>query len=611
MRRFFAVLLALSLGLSTLPALAAARPMAPAIHAAASLPEQATKKPSLEGIDAFISEVMKEWKVPGLAIAVVQDGKIILSQGYGLRDVKNNLPVTPKTLFAIGSITKSFTVTGLGILNDQGKLDWDKPAREYLPTFRLYDPVASEHMTARDLVTHRSGLPRHDFLWYNSGFNRKEMFDRLRYLEPSKEFRSTWQYQNLMFMTAGYLAGQLAGLSWEDFTRQKILLPLGMRGSNFSVLDSQKTADFALPYAKVKEDLREIPFRVIDEIGPAGSINSSVEDMANYVLLHLNKGKHGQTQLVSENNVTQMQTPQMVMPGATPYAEVGHSSYGMALVVSTYRGHKAVSHGGGIDGFTALLSFMPQDNIGMIILSNRSGNPVPTIVSYNIYDRLLGLEPVAWSQRIQEQQKKQEQAEEEAKKKGFTTRKEGTRPSHDLKEYAGEYEHPGYGVAWVELEKDELKLVYNKITSPLKHFHYDVFEVPEDPLNPFQERKVRFTTDLKGEIDSLLVLLEPNVKEIVFTRMPEKAMKERKFLEALVGQYQLASVTVTFSLKGENTLTLTVPGQPEYEMVPVRGLTFDVKGLAGFSIEFKKDASGAVIEAAFYQPNGTFLAKKK
>lgn len=611
MRRFFAVLLALLLGLSTLPALAAAQPMAPAIHAAAPLPEQATKKPSLEGLDAFISEVMKEWKVPGLAIAVVQDGKIILSQGYGLRNVKNNLPVTPKTLFAIGSITKSFTVTGLGILNDQGKLDWDKPAREYLPTFRLYDSVASEHMTARDLVTHRSGLPRHDFLWYNSGFNRKEMLDRLRHLEPSKEFRSTWQYQNLMFMTAGYLAGQLASMSWEDFTRQKILLPLGMQGSNFSVLDSQKSADFALPYAKVKEDLKEIPFRVIDEIGPAGSINSSVEDMANYVLLHLNKGKHGQTQLLSENNVAQMQTPQMVMPGATPYAEVGHSSYGMALVVSTYRGHKVVSHGGGIDGFTALLSFMPPDNIGMIILTNRSGNPVPAIVSYNVYDRLLGLEPVAWSQRIQEQQKKQEQAEEEAKKKGFTTRKEGTRPSHDLKEYAGEYEHPGYGVARVELEKDELKLVYNKITSPLKHFHYDVFEVPEDPLNPFQERKVRFPTDLKGEIDSLLVLLEPNVKEIVFTRMPEKAMKERKFLEALVGQYQLASATVTFALKGENTLTLTVPGQPEYEMVPVRGLTFDVKGLAGFSIEFKKDASGAVIEAAFYQPNGTFLAKKK
>jgi len=574
--------------------------------------QPAPDSPALEGLDAFIATVMKEWKVPGLAIAIVKDGEVIHAKGYGFRDVEKKLPVTPRTLFAIGSITKSFTVTVLGMLADEGKLDWDKPVPEYLPSFRLYDPVATERMTPRDLVTHRSGLPRHDMLWYNSPFTRREMFERLRYLEPSKDFRTTYQYQNLMFMTAGYLAEQLTGKKWEQLVQERIFLPLGMEGSNFSVLESQKNADFALPYAKMKEEVKEIPFRVIDEVGPAGSINSNVEEMIRYVQFHINKGKHGEKQLLSESNAEQMQTPQMVTPGTIQYDELGHSSYGMGFVVTTYRGHKLVHHGGGIDGFISLLSFMPRKKMGVIVLTNLSGNnPVPTIVIRNVYDRLLGLEQIDWVSRVKEEEKKAEQAREEAKKKGYTTRKEGTSPSHPLTDYVGEYEHPGYGVVRVELEGDELKLTFNRITAPLKHFHYDIFEVPENPLIPFDMVKVSFMTNVKGEIGSLGLPLEPNVKEIVFTRLPEKQMTEKSFLETLVGQYELAGTTVTFSLKGEKALVLAIPGQPQYELVPAKGMSFDIKGLTGFSVEFKKDASGAVTEVVFYQPNGTFVAKRK
>ena len=571
----------------------------------------APSKPGLDGFNSFVEETLKDWKVPGVAVAVVHDGKVIHSKGHGLRDVKKSLPVTPKTLLAIGSITKSFTVTALGILVDDGKLDWDKPVREYLPAFRLHDPVATERMTPRDLVTHRSGLPRHDLIWYNSSFTRKEMFDRLRYLEPSKDFRSTFQYNNLMFMTAGYLAGQLSGGTWEQFVRQKILIPLGMESSNFSVSESQKRADFALPYRKVKEEIVEVPFRNIDEIGPAGSINSNVEDMGRYVLLHLNKGKHGPTQIVSEKNVLDMQAPQMVTPGPLRFSEVGHSSYGMGWMISTYRGHKMVQHGGGIDGFTALVSFMPQDKIGMVILTNLSGTPLPTILSYNVYDRLLGLDQIAWSRRMKDQEKKQSESADEAKKKGLTIRRSGTAPSHDLKEYAGEYEHPGYGVARIALENNELKITFNRITAPLKHFHYDYFEVPEDPLIALEKTKVNFITNVKGEISAVSIPLEPSVKEIVFTRMPEKEMLEKGFLEALAGEYALAGATASVALRADRTLTLTVPGQPVYELAPTRGLSFDIKGLTGFSIEFKKDATGAVTEMVSHQPNGSFAAKRK
>jgi CubicO group peptidase (beta-lactamase class C family) len=295
------------------------------------------QKPTLGDLDAFVDQIMKDWKVPGLAVAVIQDGKVIFTKGYGHREVDKKLPVTPQTLFAIGSITKSFTVTAMGMLVDEGKLDWDAPVRNYLPGFKLYDPVASERMTPRDLITHRSGLPRHDLVWYSSNFTRADMVRRLQYLEPSKDFRSAYQYNNLMFMTAGYLVGQVAGATWEEFVRGRILTPLGMQSTNFSVTDSQKSADFASPYQNTKDVVKEIPFHNIDQIAPAGSINSNVEDMAQYLLFHLSKGKHGDARLLSENNASQMQTPQMVEPTSERWKEVGLPSYGLAFARRSHR----------------------------------------------------------------------------------------------------------------------------------------------------------------------------------------------------------------------------------------------------------------------------------
>lgn len=566
----------------------------------------------LNDLDAFIAEVMAEWKVPGLALAIVEDGEVVLSKGYGYRDVDDELPVTARTLFAIGSITKSFTVTSLGMVADEGLLDWDEPVRTYLPDFELHDDVASERMTPRDLVTHRSGLPRHDLLWYGSDFTRRELYDRLRYLEPSRDFRAAYQYQNLMFMTAGYLAGRLAGMTWEDLVRSRIFEPLGMARSNFSVDESQRSDDFAYPYTKVGNDVRQVDFRNIDEIGPAGSINSSVEEMIRYVQMHIDAGEYGDEQLLSETNARQMQMPQMAIQSGIRYDELGHNAYGMAFIVTTYRGHKVVQHGGGIDGFISLLSFMPRDRIGLIILTNLSGNnPVPAIVSRGVYDRVLGLEPVDWAARVREQQAEAREAEERADEEEHSLRVEGTSPSHQLADYAGSYEHPGYGVIAVEVDGAEIKATFNNMSAQLEHFHYDVFEVAEDPLVAFEELKVMFQYNKKGEIDRLLVPFEPNVEDIVFTRLADEAMLERDFLEQFEGEYDLAGTVLTVELRGDDTLTLTVPGQPTYELVPVRGTTFDLKGLNGYSLEFKKDGSGAVAELVLYQPNGTFAATRK
>lgn len=493
----------------------------------------ADEEPSLRGIDAFILSVMEEWKVPGLAIAVIKDDRVILSKGYGYRDVEKKLPVTPRTLFAIGSITKSFTVTILGMLVDEGKLDWDTPVREYLPEFRLYDPIATEYMTIRDLVTHRSGLPRHDLVWYGAHLSREEMVRRLRYLKPSKEFRSAWQYQNLMYMTAGYLAGRVMGTRWEELVRQRIFQPLGMRASNFSVTDSQRSDDFALPYDKVNDRIERIPFRNIDEIGPAGSINSNVEEMIRYVQFHINKGTYGGRQLLSRSNAEQMQTPQMVMPGSIQkliYDEHGLANYGLGFMITTYRGHKVVTHGGNIDGFASLLSFMPDDKIGMIVLTNLSGAlPASIIVIRNVYDRLLGLAPIDWAGRIREELEKAKKAEEEAEKKRLAARREGTSPSHPLPEYAGRYEHPAYGTIRIEVKGSKLILSFREWTAPLTHVHYDIFRIPKAPRNPLGNMTVTFSYNKRGDIDRLAIPLERNVADIVFTRLADESMRERSW----------------------------------------------------------------------------------
>lgn len=596
------VFVALLLSLSSVFALAPARHVPIA---------QASEDP-FAGFDGFVTSVMAEWKVPGLAIAVIKDGEIVLSKGYGYRDAERQLPVTPQTLFAIGSISKSFTATVLGTLADEGRIDWDEPVRSYLPGFQLYDPVASEQMTPRDLITHRSGLPRHDALWYGADFTRREMFDRLRYIEPSEEFRAAWQYQNLMFMTAGYLAGQVAGTTWEDLVRERIFAPLDMTSSNFSVEDSQKAADFAFPYGEVEDQATRIPFRNIDEIGPAGSINSNVEEMIRYVQMFIDLGKVGADQLLSEANAKQMQTPQMVMPGEIQHDELGHSAYGMGFVVTTYRGEKLVHHGGGIDGFISLLSFMPRKRLGMIVLTNFSGaNPTPTIVTRNVLDRLLGLEQVDWVARVKEQQEKAEQAAKEAEEKGYTDRREGTSPSHPLEEYAGTYEHPGYGKVELAMQDGELVVTFHGMSSELSHYHYDVFEIPESDTDPLGDTKLLFLYDLRGQIDRVSIPMEPSVDNIVFERVADESMKSRAALEPFAGEYELGERTLTVTLVGEGTLTLTVPGQPTYELVPMRGASFDVKGLSGYSIDFKVDEDGAVVEMVLFQPNGTFVAKKR
>lgn len=492
----------------------------------------------LQDLDAFVEQVMSEWHVPGLALGVIRDGKPILLKGYGFRDVERRLPVTPQTLMAIGSNSKSFTVVLMGMLVDSGKLAWDNPVRTYLPDFQLKDPFATQEMTPRDLVVHRSGLPRHDALWYGRNFGREELYRRLKFLEPSASFRSRWQYQNLMFLTAGYLVERITGRSWEDLIKERIFAPLEMRRSNTSVRDLKPETDDAAvayvwrecPTARAASDspqgttrcgLVRVPYRNIDAVGPAGSINSSVEEMLHYIQFHIDSGAYGGRQILSRANAREMQTPQMLVGSEEIWPdELGIATYGLGLSITNYRGRKLVQHGGGIDGFISQMAWMPKERIGVMVLTNQSGNnPVPNIVTRRVFDLLLGLEPVDWVARVKEQERQARERREQQRKEREAQRKPDTRPSHALETYAGEYEHPGYGKLVVRLQGQNLMLVLDDFTAPLKHYHYDVFEI-DDPLNLVPlSGLVTFLMDKKGEIDRVAVPLEPNVADIVFTRV--------------------------------------------------------------------------------------------
>ena len=529
----------------------------------------ATATPGLGDFDTFVQQAMKDWQVPGVAIAIVKDGKVILSKAYGWRDVENKLPLTTKSMFPIASITKSFTVATLASLSTEGKLDWDKPVRDYLPEFRLEDDVLTARVTPRDLVTHRTGMPRHDASWYHIERTRPELIYMLRYLEKSKDLRQQFQYNNLMFLTAGYMGGKLNGTSWEDAVRQRIFRPLGMTSSNFSVDNSKKSPDYAHAYQKDdKEVVHEIPILKADDVGPAGSINSNLEDMTQYLLLYLNKGKHGDTQIISQPDIRQMTTPQMVIATSGVDKELGYLNYGMGLFVTTYRGHKFVHHGGNLDGFSLLLSFLPDDNAGSIVLTNMDATQLREVLTYNIYDRMLGMDPVDWNHRLFARYKAGKASEEEAEKKNYVPRVEGTKHSHPIEDYVGEYQHPAYGVVAIERSGngDDLKMSWHGFTSVAKHWHYDVWRVPKNALDRLERTQLMFNSDWDGNIASVSSPLQPDVKDIVFTRLPDRRMKERPFLEPLAGTYTLSDFKFLITLRPDNVLTFTTPNGTMYEL---------------------------------------------
>ncbi len=567
---------------------------------------------ALAGFEAEVEKIRADWKVPGLAIAIVKDGEVIYAKGHGQRDVARNLPMTADTLLPIGSSTKAFTTAVMAALVDEGKLDWEKPIRTWIPWFKLQDPVATDRMTPLDLVTHRSGMPRHDSLWYNATMGRKEMVRRLQYLEPNKDFRTDFQYNNAMFLTAGYLTEEITGKSWEDSVREQIFQPLAMKRANFSVEVTQKDADFSQPYREEKDGtVKQIPYRGITNVGPAGSINASVNEVAAWVAMHLAKGTYQGKQVLSPTSVAFLHTPKMVLGTPQTKPEVVPGGYAPGWFTDVYRGHQRIHHGGNIDGFSAMVMMVPDANLGIVVLTNMDGTPTRDLLPRYVIDRVLGLEAQDWSGPALKRKAEGKAQEKEAEAKKKAARKPGTQPSHPLEDYAGDYEHPGYGQVHAEVKGPRIEVTFNGIRTPLEHWHFDTFNglKAEDPV--FEDEKLQFGMGLDGEIDSLAIALEPSVKPIVFTKKADARLTDPAFLRRFTGTYAMRSdMEAVVSLRG-SVLSVDVKGQPTFELVPVRGTRFGLKALPGFFVQFSLPPAGPATAVDFDQPNGIFTATRK
>jgi len=569
---------------------------------------------ALGDLDSLIGEAMEEWQVPGLALAVVVDGEPALFKVYGQRDVEAGLPVTIDTQFTLCSITKSFTAAGLGILVDERRLDWTKPVREYIPEFRLNDPIASDRITVQDLLCHHSGLPRHDWVWMPGDQSREQMLDALPHLEPSQDIRASFQYSNLGYMVSGMVAERVTGMSWEDFTLARIMTPLGMTHVGFSSEDLERATDSARPYIMADDEpgvylRRRAPLWPIRDT-PAGGINAAISDLAKYVQFYLADGRCAGSQLLSSATLRAMQTPRVYV-GRSEFPEISDYHYGFGFGCHHYRGESVVGHSGGWIGWGTLMVMLPERRAGAAILTNRAPSAVTDIVAWAVIDGVSGKDPIPWLDRFRTR-KRQFVAQRAADRQAHrATRKADIGPSRPLAEYIGDYEHPGYGRFTIDAVGDALHWRFHGLSGELTHRHYDTFEVPENPMMLSPDLlAVTFSYDREGSIDRLSAPFEPLVADIVFRRVATGDVLDPAFREACVGTYQNGPTKHIVALDSNRELTLSPTGQPTYLLVPYRDRTFKIKELEGFRVEFSRDEGGIVSTIIFHQPNGTFLARR-
>jgi CubicO group peptidase (beta-lactamase class C family) len=446
----------------------------------------AEEKTPLAGFDEYVQSAMKDWKVPGLAIAVVKDDKAVLLKGYGVRKLGEPGHVDAQTRFAIASCTKAFTAAGLAMLVDEGKLRWDDPVIKHLPGFLLDDPYVTREVTIRDLFCHRTGLAAYEAVWYGSRADRSELIRRMRFMKPTASFRSQFGYQNLCYLAAGQIIPAVTHTTWDDFMAQRLFTPLGMRSSTTRVVGIEEAENVASPHHELEGTPRIVPHRNNENIGPAGSIYSSARDMAQWVRFLLAKGEGPKGRLLSARRVEELFTPQIFLPGAFGVEHPGNHfvAYGLGWNLFDYRGRLLAFHMGSIDGMKAEVALVPEEQLGIVVLSNYLDQALPYPLVMRVVDAYLGAAPRDWNDAFLKFDVKSRAAAREREAKRVRERVPGTRPSLARKGYLGTFPNDLHDDVTVSLDKDVLVLHYGAaFVGTLEHRHYDTFRVNwRDPV---------------------------------------------------------------------------------------------------------------------------------
>lgn len=580
------------------------------VHAQDKSAEVAQK---LAGFDAFMEKTLKDWNAPGIGVGIVVNDKLVFAKGYGYRDYANKLPITANTLFPIASNTKLFTAMAAGFLVEEGRLTWDRPIRESVPTIQFYDNELNNTVTLRDMLAHRTGITRHDTIWYKSDYTTKELFERLKYLEPKEPPRQLFLYNNMMYAGVGYCIQLQSGKTWTDYVRERILSPLEMTHTVYSIADMQKAEDFGVPFTEKRDSLElyKIPYyEDTDGLAAAGAIISNIEDMSHWLIALMNNGKYAGQQILPSKVIQATLEPAIALPNTAGetrgWWELLNRAYGMARWTASYRGHLIAFHGGDLPGFHSQISYMPNEHIGVIVfVIGDHTAPLYNPISFNVYERLLGLEPTPWTDRLLDIRMKNKAAGTEARSKAGAARVPNTRPSHPLADYVGEYEHPAYGILKIGLKDNQLQFDFHKIRFALTHFHYDRFDTPDDEQDG--KWSVNFATNPQGDIDKATMSLDES--EATFVRRPPTI--DAALAQRLAGNYETAGGgKFQVVLKPGDGLYLVSLGAPDQKLIPYKGLKFRVREFADVVVEFV-EANGQITAIKQIDPSGEYVSKRK
>ncbi len=571
-----------------------------------------TKK--LKGFDQYMEKTLKDWNTPGACVGIVVGDKLVFAKGYGYRDYGKKLPVTPNTLYQIASNTKLFTTVAAGMLVEEGKLEWDLPVKNFVPSIKFYNNDLDNSVTLRDMLSHRTGISRHDLIWYKSDFTRQELFDRLKYLEPSQPIRTGFLYNNLMYVSAGYIIELLSGKTWEQRVQEKIFNPLGMGRTYFKVSDMVADPDHGVPYNEKRDTtiLYEIPiYEDQSAVGPAGSIISNVNDMSKWMIALMNGGKYDGRQVIPEAVLKATLAPSIALPNTglenKGYKELLNSVYGMGRWTASYRGHLLAFHGGDLPGFHSQFSMMPTDSIGVIVfVIGDQSQPLYNIISFNIYERLLGMNLTPWSERSLADRDKGKAVGKEGRSKAGEDRVVGAGPCHRISEYAGEYEHPAYGIVKINLiTPDSLQLDFHNIVLPLSHYHYDRFDTPND--EEYGLWSLNFMTSPSGEVSGLVVSVDEG--QVTFTRRVDPGLSDPEVLKFYEGKYLMGGATFNVEVAGDE-IFIVVPGTPRLRLLPVSKDVFRLEQFADVSIIFIRE-NDVIKGLKQKDPSGEYTATKQ
>jgi CubicO group peptidase (beta-lactamase class C family) len=461
-----------------------------------------------DAVDRIVQDALRAWQVPGAAVAIVRDDEVVYLKGFGPREVGRAEPVTPDTVFPIASCTKGFTTAAMAMLVDEGKLSWDDPVRKHLDYFHLGDPSADALVTLRDLVSHRTGLAGHELLWYRSPWPPEEVVRRVGRVKLDYPFRASFHYQTTMFTAAGLAAAAAAKEPWAELIRKRIVEPLGMKHTSFTTTAALADPDHASPHRPNRFGrLEVIPWYKIEAPEPAGSINSSARDLAQWVRFQLGDGTFAGKRLVSAAGLAETHAPQNIIPleGTTRALnpDTFQMNYGMAWVIRDHRGHHLLEHAGAIDGFRCHLTLLPEVHAGIVLLCNRHQSWMNLAVSNTLADLLLGQPKKDWTTYLQGVVAQEEVQSRARVRERQEQRHRGTQPSHELAAYVGTYEDPAYGTAEITLDDGALVWHWNSFTCPLAHYHYDTFMAGNDL---FEGARFQFTLGADGEVAALKVV---------------------------------------------------------------------------------------------------------